>query len=74
VDIVENAVEDNQQFLVKVNLPFLINRIDIDRHLVLDDRFGMAYRPCPVDFVETGVDILEYERDIRLVVLVELDK
>ena len=54
VDIVEDTIEDYQQFLVKVDLPFLIYRIDIDRHLVLDYRFGMANRSCPIDLVKTS--------------------
>ena len=37
IDVVQYGEEDDEQFLVEVNLPFLVDGVDIDGHILLDD-------------------------------------
>ena len=69
-----DGVIDNEQFLIKINLSLLINRIEVDRAIILDDSLRAIDCACPIDLVESRVDILEDKGDKILVVFVKLDE
>ena len=73
-DVVQNAVVDDQQFLVEVHLPPFVHQVHVDGLAVLHDGGRMAYGACPVDFVEARVEVLQHEGDVRAVVAVELQQ
>ncbi len=73
-DVVQDREEDDQQFLVEVDLSFLVYGIQIDRAIVLYYRRLAADGACPVDFVEARVQVLQDEEEEILVVTVELEQ
>ena len=73
-DVVQDREEDDQQFLIEIDLPFLVDGVQIDRTIVLNYRRLAADGACPVDFVESRVQVLQDEEEVILVVTVELEQ
>ena len=72
VDVVQYGKENDQQLFVEVDLPLLVDRVHIDDVVVLHNGISPSYRPCPVDFVEPRVHVLDDEHEELRVVVVEL--
>ena len=73
-DVVQDREEDDQQFLVEVDLSFLVHGIQIDRAIVLYNGRLAADGACPVDFVEARMQVLQDKEEEILVVAVELEQ
>ena len=73
-DIIQDGIEDNQEFFIEIDLLFSVDRLGINRAVFADDgpRGGYGFRP--MNAVVTGMDVLQDEEDKILVVLVEVDE
>ena len=65
---------DDDQLLVEVYLPLLVDGVEIDGLAPLDNGVGAGYGLLPVDFVEARVEVFQYEGEILLILLVEADE
>ena len=73
-DIIQDGIEDNQEFFIKINLLFPVDRMGINRAVLADDGTRGGYGFRPMNAVVTGMDVLQDEEDEILVVLVEVDE
>jgi hypothetical protein len=71
-DVVQNGIIDDEQFLIKVYLPAFVDRIQIDRTLILNDGRCGADSTRPVNLVHARMHVLDNEEKEVLIVLVEL--
>ena len=72
VHIVQDGEEDDEQFLIEVHLPPLVDRVQIDRNIFLHHRLTFADGARPVDLVEARVQVAQHEEKEVLIVAVEL--
>lgn len=73
-DIIQDGIEDNQEFFIKINLLFPVDRMGINRVVFADDGSRGGYGLWPMNAVVTGMDVLQDEEDEILVVLIEVDE
>ena len=73
-DIIQDGIEDNQEFFIKINLLFPVDRMGINRAVFADDGTRGGYGLRPMNAVVTGMDVLQDEEDEILVMLVEVDE
>lgn len=73
-DIIQDGIEDNQEFFIKTNLLFPVDRMGINRAVFADDGTRGGYGLRPMNAVVTGMDVLQDEEDEILVMLVEGDE
>lgn len=73
-DIIQDGIEDNQEFFIKINLLFPVDRMGINRAVFADDGSRCGYGFRPMNAVVTGMDVLQNEEDEILVVLIEVDE
>ena len=73
-DEVQDGEEDDEQFLVEVDLPFLVDRVQIDGSAFLHDGRSRGNGAGPVYFVHSCMEVLQYKEEETLVVLVELNE
>ena len=57
-DVVENRIEDDEQFFIKVDAPFLRYRVNVDRLIILYHHLRFCNGLAPVYLVETATVIL----------------
>ena len=63
VHIVENTIVDNQQFFIEIYYPRFINRININRGIILNKSLSPSNGFSPADFVEPRMSNLYGKRD-----------
>ena len=73
-NVIQDWEENYQKFLVEVNLPFLVDWVQIDGLLVLHDGCLMADGARPVYLVEARVHILHDEEEKTLIILIKLQQ
>ena len=71
-DIIQDGIEDNQEFFIKINLLFPVDRMGINRAVFADDGPRGGYGLRPMNAVVTRMDVLQNEEDKILVMLVEV--
>ncbi len=72
--IVQDREEDNQQLFIEIDLPFLVHRVQIDGLPVLHQGRLRGDGACPVDFVQSAMQVLHDEEEETLVLAVELNE
>lgn len=72
-DVIEGRVKDDEQLFIEVDLPFLVDRIKINRFFVLDNCRLSGNGAIPVYLVQSAVHILHNGEDKVLVILSPLD-
>ena len=73
-NIIQNGEKDDQKLFIEIDLPFLINGLQIDRLFVLHNGRFTADGARPVDLVKTRMKVLHDEEKETLVILIELQK
>ena len=73
-DIIQDGIEDNQEFFIKIDLLFPVDRIRINRTVFADYGSCGGYGLRPMNAVVTRMDVLQDEEDEILVMLVEVDE
>ena len=73
-DIIQNGEEDDEQFLIKVYLAFLVYGIQINWLPVLDYGIGRSDGTHPIYFIQAAVHILYDGKEKTLVVFIELNQ
>lgn len=73
-DIIQDGIEDNQEFFIEIDLLFPVDRMGINRAVFADDGSRCGYGFRPMNAVVTGMDVLQDEEDEILVMLVEVDE
>ena len=64
LDVVEDRIEQDEQFLVEVDCPLLAARVQVERTPRLDGRLGFRDGPGPVGLVPAGVLLLGLEKKV----------
>lgn len=70
--IVENRKENNNEFFIKIDLSFLVDRIKIYRTVILNYGSCLADGARPVYLVVAGVDIFQDKSKERTIILANL--
>ena len=73
MNIIQDRKKDNQQLFIKVDLPFLVDRIHINGTIVLHHCMGSGYGASPIYFIESRMHILDDIHEELLIVLTELN-
>lgn len=63
--------ENDNEFFIEVDLPFLVNRVKIEGRISFNGGGGARDSLVPVYFIEPGVDVLQYKSEERFVFLIE---
>lgn len=71
-DIIQDGIEDNQEFFIKINLLLPVDRIGVNRTVFADNGSCGRYSLRPMNAVVTRMDVLQDEENEILIMLVEV--
>ena len=73
IQIVQYAIEDNEQFFLIVDNSLLVDRIQINHIVILYKSLRVADSSRPVDFVVTPMQVLDGKQDKISILLIKRD-